>query len=306
MRVREHVGVVGATGFVGEAIVRALIARGADVTAIRAPRLNSGARDLPGLRAELRSVALARETEELRRALTDCTVVVNAAGRAAAGAGLDDALAGANALLPGLLAVAARPDARFIHVSSAAVQGRRDVLDESTATSPFSPYSTAKTLGEGLVRDREGETVCFRPTSVHGAGRPVTEALVRILRSPVASVAGRGDRPTPQVLVDNVADAIAFVATTSETPPRVVVQPWEGLTTGELVRVLGGREPRHVPESFARGFVAAAFQLARLSTGAAGTARRLEMMWFGQRQEPGWLDARWRPSQGLGAWRELA
>lgn len=306
MRVHDCVGVVGSSGFVGEAVVRALTLRGARVTAVRAPRLTSGARDLSGLRAELRSVALTRETDELRRDLADCAVVVNAAGLAAAGAGLDDALVGANSLLPGVLAVAARSDTRFIHVSSAAVQGRRDVLDESTATWPFSPYSVAKALGEGLVRDREGETVCFRPTSVHGLGRPVTRAMVRFLRSPIASVAGRGDRPSPQVLVDNVADAIALVATTSETPPSVVLQPWEGLTTGELVRVLGGQEPRHVPESVARSVVAAGFRLTRLSAGAAGAARRLEMMWFGQRQEPGWLDARWRPSRGLDAWRELA
>ena len=306
MRVREHVGVVGASGFVGEAVVRALTLQGANVTAVRAPRLNSGARDVAGLRAELRSAAILRKTEDLRRALAGCSVVVNAAGLATAGARLDDALAGANSLLPGLLGMAARPDARFIHVSSAAVQGRRGVLDESTATWPFSPYSTAKALGECLVLERGGETVCFRPTSVHGPGRSVTEAMVRVLRSPVASVAGRGDRPTPQVLVDNVADAIAFVATTSETPPSVVLQPWEGLTTGDLVRVLGGQEPRHVPESLARGVVAAGFRLARLSAGVAGTARRLEMMWFGQRQEPGWLDARWHPSQGHSAWRALA
>jgi UDP-glucose 4-epimerase len=302
----SQVAVLGSTGFVGSAVVDALARRGAVVRRVTAPRLSSDARDLNRLRAGLADPGVVRETERLREDLADCSVVVNVAGLATATAGGDDLLVGADALLPGVVASATPGRARLVHVSSAAVQGRREVLDESAEVHPFSPYSAAKAWGEALVRERAGDTVCFRPTSVHGPGRAVTRTLARALRSPVASVAGAGDLPTPQVLVANVADAVAYVATTSEQPPPVVLQPWEGLTTAELVRLLGGREPRHVPELAARAAVASGYRVARWSSGAAGTARRLEMMWFGQRQEPGWLDDRWRPPHGHDAWKELA
>jgi nucleoside-diphosphate-sugar epimerase len=301
-----RVGVLGSTGFVGSAVVEALGRRGVVVIPVTAPRLSSAARDLGRLRADLTDPVVAREVVKLRRDLADCSVVVNAAGLATATSGGHAELMGADALLPAVVAMATSGHARLVHVSSAAVQGRRDVLDESTETQPFSPYSVAKAWGEALVRERTGDTVCFRPTSVHGPERAVTRTLARALRSPAASVAGAGERPTPQVLVTNVADAISYVATTSEEPPAVVLQPWEGLTTAGLVRLLGGREPKHIPETIARPVVASGYRVARWSGGAAGVARRLDMMWFGQRQEPGWLDAHWRPPYGPEAWKELA
>lgn len=301
-----RVGVLGAGGFVGAAVVDALGQRGATVRPLSAPRLSTSARDVGRLRAELRDPVLLRQIDALRSDLADCAVVVNAAGLATATAGGHDALIGADALLPAVVGVAASSRARVVHVSSAAVQGRRDVLDESFETEPFSPYSAAKAWGEVLVRERAGDTVCFRPTSVHGRGRAVTRTLARALRSPAASVAGEGDRPTPQVLVANVADAIAFVATTDQRPPPIVLQPWEGLTTSDLVRLLGGREPRHIPEPVARAAVASGYRIAHWSGRSAGVARRLDMMWFGQRQQPGWLDARWRPPYGHEAWKEIA
>ncbi|KQW47788.1 hypothetical protein ASC77_15285 [Nocardioides sp. Root1257] len=300
------VAVLGASGFVGSAVVEALEHRGVEVRRVPSPRLSSSARGAAELSTQLAAPGLEREVESLRSALAGCSVVVNAAGLATATAGGDDALVGADALLPGVVARAAPPAARLVHVSSAAVQGRREVLDESLGTSPFSPYSAAKAWGEALVQERGGATVCFRPTSVHGHGRAVTRTLARALGSPLATVAGDGERPTPQVLVANVADAIAYVATCSEQPPPVVLQPWEGLTTAGLVRLLGGREPVHLPEPLARTVVGSGYRVARWSGRAAGIARRLDMMWFGQRQEPGWLETRWQAPYGQDAWRDLA
>jgi UDP-glucose 4-epimerase len=301
----SRVALLGATGFVGTATAEALQARGANVVPVRAPRLTSDATSVAALQAELATPAGRAAVATLQSALEGCDAVVNAAGLAAATGHHRPELIGANALLP--LAVArARPSgARLVHVSSAAVQGRRRVLDESTERAPFSPYSHSKALGELVLADHAGAVV-FRPTSVHGVGRSTTRTLVRVLSSRAASVAGPGDGPTPQVLVQNVGDAIAFVTLSTEPPPDVVLQPWEQLSVAGLVRLLGDREPKHVPARPARLVVGASARLGALAGPLAGASRRLEMMWFGQDQLPGWLDARWSPPVGPSGWKELA
>jgi len=257
------------------------------------------------LAADLESGGAREALASLRDALHGCDAVVNAAGVARATSAWDPEMVGANALLP-LVVAHARPAAtRLVHLSSVAVQGRGCVLDESSRYAPFSPYSESKTLGEQVLEDCP-DVVVFRPTSVHGVGREVTRTLVKVLSSPGASVAGRGDGGTPQVLVQNVADAVAFVALTAETPPRVVLQPSEHLTARELVRLLGDREPRHVPMSVAKVLVRSSAWLGRWSGPVAGASRRLEMMWFGQEQSGSWLDGRWSTPVGREGWRELA
>lgn len=299
------VAVLGASGFIGSAVVTAVAAGGAEVRAVPAPRLRTAARTVADLRRH--ADATGAEEAALAEVLADADVVVNAAGLSDAIAGGEDALFGANALLPLVVARALgrrdRP-ARLVHVSSAAVQGRTSCLDESPAVAPFSPYSSSKALGEQVLLGHPG-VVVFRPTSVHGPQRAVTKRLVGVLASRVASVAGAGTRPTPQVLVANTADAIAFTALAPD-PPRIVLQPGEGLTTAGLVRVVGGREPRHLPEPLARGAVAALTVGGDRVPRITVTGRRLEMMWFGQDQMRGWLeDAGWAPVVGIEGWRQL-
>jgi len=297
------VGVLGATGFVGTAVTGGLVRRGVHVVRISAPRLSTKARTLDALLADVSEVPA-----WVRTRLLACDVVVNAAGLADAGAADGDALYGANALLPLMLArtisLGGRPH-RLVHVSSAAVQGRRSCLDESTTVAPFSPYTTSKALAERAVLGFEGVTV-FRPTSVHGEGREVTRRLARFVASAMASVAGDGTRPTPQVLVENVGDAIAHVVVSQRQPPRVILQPSDSLTTADLIRLLGSREPKHVPEPLARAIVSGLAGSGRVSGRLAASARRLEMLWFGQDQVPGWLTSSgWRPVVGLECWRQL-
>jgi UDP-glucose 4-epimerase len=301
----SRVAVLGASGFVGAAASDALRTRGAVVVPVPAPRLTSAASSVAGLDADLGTPAGKAAVEALRAALEGCDAVVNAAGMASATGHHGPELVGANALLPLVVARARPPGVRLVHVSTAAVQGRRRVLDESLERAPFSPYSESKSLGEEALDD-DPDVVLFRPTSVHGAGRDTTRTLVRALSSPAASVAGRGDGPTPQVLVQNVGDAIAFVTLSAEAPPRVVLQPSDQLTVAGLVRLLGDREPLHMPYRLARLVVSAVAALGRLSGPVAGASRRLEMMWFGQDQVPGWLDTRWSPVVGSSGWKELA
>ena len=303
------VAVLGATGFVGSAVTSHLRQCGADVRIIRAPRLVAG-----GTSAE----AIIEEASEydgivqdLTRFLRGVHCVVNAAALADATGPAWRALCGANALLPLLVQRACRRAGveRLVHVSSAAVQGRVARLDESPNLFPFSAYSRSKALGEECLRrlGSRPHTVLFRPTSVHGPDRSMTRSLARFAASGLASVAGTGRNPTPQVLLGNVSAAIGYLAVCPESPPEIVLQPSEGLTTAGLLRVLGGKEPRHVPTALARSLVDTAGGIGARSSRVAGQARRLEMVWFGQAQVEGWLAGKgWRAPLGAQAWQELA
>ena len=300
-----RVVVLGGTGFIGSHVVAALKRRGYDAVPLAAPRL------LCPEQAEsaIRSYA-STQSAEVRRLVAGfgalrplSTLRGFRTHRAEAAL----RLFGANALLPRVVldAVASADVPRLVHISSAGVQGRRQRLDETYETAPLNAYTRSKAVGEALIR-ADPRVVIFRPTSVHGQSRPVTARLVRLMRSPVASVAGEGTRPTPQVLVANVADAVATVVAV-KNPPGVVLQPAEGLTTADLVRVLGNREPRRIPEVIARLAVTGAYSGSRLGVANPAWGRRLEMLWFGQEQVPGWLTSRgWKPIVGIEGWVALA
>ncbi|MBG6216690.1 nucleoside-diphosphate-sugar epimerase [Arthrobacter sp. CAN_A6] len=294
-------GVVGASGFVGSAVVSALRRAGIDVVPLPAPRLATDLLDADHLAEEARSHPC---LADLEAALRPCRVVVNAAGLAAPGAADTPELRGANSLLPAVLAEAAERVGvhRFLHLSSAAVQGSRPVLDETGATSPFSAYSRSKALGEQVLRlrsrsdaragtgDRGLEITVVRATSVQGPTRPTTVALARLARSPLASVAAPGEAPTPVVSVGALADLVVAVGDFPSRLPFLVLQPWEGLTVRTVLEAAGGR-PRELPRWLCRaalrcGYAASALTGGRLS----GAVRRAELMWFGQAQAPGWAE----------------
>jgi len=301
---KPTVVVFGATGFVGRATVAELRHRGAEVKAVRAPRL-------PPTRAnKLREALRSHDAlvAELGQELAGADAVINAAGNSDA-AGDETSLIAANALLPAVVARAVRSAGvpRFVHVSSAVVQGSMPRLDQSAHTAAFSAYSRSKVLGEILVREFAAPaTVVYRPPSVHALERPVSRMTARIARSSLSSVARPGSSPTPQALLTNVADAIAFLATTAVKPPAIVAHPSEGLTTASVLTLLGGRQPLVIPRSLAQALVALLTAGGRVMPQIAANARRIEMLWFGQSQAPSWLtDAGWSPPAGHDAWEDL-
>jgi nucleoside-diphosphate-sugar epimerase len=302
------VALLGGTGFVGRAVGAELARRGIEVRPVTAPRLSwplGMRRGLPELPPAVRQDIV----DSLAGALAGSRVVVNAAGQPDGIAPTSPSLYGANALLPTLVDRAVRLAAadRFVHISSAAVQGR-EPLDETSRVAPFSPYTGSKALGECLLlAEPAAERVVFRPTWVHDAGRPQTRALVRLARTPAACVAGDGSAPTPQVLVSDVAEAVAALVLAGGPVPPIVLQPPSGMTTGQLLRLLGGREPRHVPDWLAGAAVRGLSAYGRLGRHAGAHARRVEMLLFGRRQEAGWLAGQGAvPPLRPEAWQRLA
>lgn len=299
------VAVLGASGFVGGATSRALASRQVQVRPIASPRLA-----VPPEHARSLWRDRPYEVEALANQLRGCEVVICCAGNPDASAQDPAALFGANAALPGVAAAAALSAGarRFVHVSSAAVQGGVDRLDATETTQAFSPYARSKIEGELAVQEapHPSSTVIFRPPSVHSAERRVTRGIRVLASSPLASVVGAGDAPTPQAHIDNVAAAVAELALTPAQPPSVVIHPWEGWTTGQLMRAFGsGREPLHIPTRLGpalRGLLRFAARADRL----APNARRVEMMWFGQQQDESWLtQAGWRPPVSRDEWTTM-
>ena len=186
---------------------------------------------------------------------------------------------------------------RVIHLSSAAVQGATETLDETPRTAPFSPYSQSKAWAEeALVSERitgtEGaspEIVIVRATSVQGRGRPTTARLQRFAKSPLASVAAPGCAPTPVTSVGSLAEFIIAVGLHAGVVPPIVLQPWEGMTVSSVLVSAGGRAPRRLPRTVCRGLIKVGRVMSRLVGGRlTGPIRRVELMWFGQRQVEGW------------------
>lgn len=284
--------VLGGTGFLGSAVVTALLSRGAEVRTCQAPRL-----------LESDPIPAGISAGDLTRSLRWAEVVVNAAGLSDAAESDQSRLNAANAEMPSLVAQLARAAGvrRFVHLSSAAVQGERPVLDASDEVRPFSAYSRSKALGEQLLSKLDWPgVVLYRPQGVHGTGRRTTDSLRRIAASGLASYVAPGDRPSPQALVSNVADAAAFLAVAAEQPPHIVVHPWEGVTTAGILRQLGGRSPRRIPGWCASAAVALLRLAGRWNSRVAATARRVQLMWFGQRIEGSWLtEVGWTP---VSAW----
>lgn len=292
--------VIGASGFVGSAIVARLNAEGISVDPIEAPRLATRSLDVDSIIDEAEQ--LEGIIDSLAEAFASAQVVVNAAGLAAPNMQDLPPLMGANALLPAVIAIAAQRTGvrRVIHLSSAAVQGPRLVLDASEETAPFSAYSFSKTLGEEALLDLQDyfleehpesapELCILRATSVQGRGRRTTELFAKMASSPFASVAGAGQGKSPVSSVYALAEFVVMLGTFPGELPTIVLQPWEGATVASASLDAGRRKPHHLPEWLCRAAIKAGYKVSELMNDRfSGSVRKVEVMWFGQGIDDSW------------------
>lgn len=292
--------VIGASGFVGSAIVARLNAEGISVDPIEVPRLATRSLDVDSIIDEAEQ--LEGIIDSLAEAFASAQVVVNAAGLAAPNMQDLPPLMGANALLPAVIAIAAQRTGvrRVIHLSSAAVQGPRPVLDASEETAPFSAYSFSKTLGEEALLDLQDyfleehpesapELCILRATSVQGRGRRTTELFAKMASSPFASVAGAGQGKSPVSSVYALAEFVVMLGTFPGELPTIVLQPWEGATVASASLDAGRRKPHHLPEWLCRAAIKAGYKVSELMNDRfSGSVRKVEVMWFGQGIDDSW------------------
>ncbi|MEO3773135.1 NAD-dependent epimerase/dehydratase family protein [Micromonospora sp. B9E7] len=303
----NKVAVLGSSGFVGRAVVAELRNRGVKVQPVATPRLSWPLTQ--ALRTDSVPAGLHEDVvDALAAQLDGAQIVINTAGLPNGSAPDSAELYGGNSLLPTLVARASAlvNARRLVHVSSAAAQGAME-LDETSLTMPFSPYSRSKAMGERLLQREDCiDAVIYRSTWVHDVDRPNTRALIRLAQSRASCVAGDGTAPTPQVLIDDVAAAITHLGLLNGPVPPIVLQPYNGMTTGLLLRLLGGREPLHLPPRVARYATRCFTAYGRTSLNANAHARRVEMLLFGKRQTPGWLaDQGLAPQLRPEAWERL-
>jgi glycosyltransferase involved in cell wall biosynthesis/nucleoside-diphosphate-sugar epimerase len=300
--------VVGASGFVGRHVVEALRARGDDVVAVPAPRLRSSGRDVATLLAEVGGVLDHLAPDVVPSGID---VLVNAAGMSAATHPGGSDLVGANALLPAVLAAAAARSGvqRLVHVSSAAVQGTSHLLDSSSRRRPENAYARSKALGEeALERSRPGslDIVIYRPPGVHSPDRAVTRSIRALAAGRWSWTTAPGTAGSPQSLVANVADAVAYL-TRHDDPPPVVHHPSEGVSTAGLLLDLGGHPPHLLPRPLGAALIRGADLAARVVPRLGGHASRVRILLAGQPQAPSWLtQSGWQPVVGPEGWRALA
>jgi nucleoside-diphosphate-sugar epimerase len=303
---RGGVLITGATGFVGRAVVRALLAAGLPPARLRCVVRSSAAAERSGVpRESVRLGDLGHDAADaaLREAAHRAEVVLHLAGAVKAWRrrGYDDVNRGGTARLVAALQHAA-PAAHVVLVSSLAAAGPSvdgvgsDALPDRCH--PVSAYGESKRRGElEVVRSGLAWTI-VRPPVVYGAGDGATQLLFRQACAPVAPVPRR---PAPLSAI-HVRDVVEALRLAIARRPAGAVLPLDGperTDTHAFVRAIAaacGRRARLLPVPLPLAAVAAS-----VCDLFAGIVRRAAYFSGDKVREiaaPGWV-ADGRPAQRL-------
>lgn len=247
--------VTGATGFVGAAIVRALLARGETVRVLARP--NSDRRNVSHLNVEVVEGRL-EDLESLRRAVRGCRVLIHTAAdyriwvpdpAAMMRANVD----GTRALMEAALAESVE---RVVYTSSVATLGHVEggSADEDTPTSiadKVGPYKQSKFLAEeavrALVKDKGLPAVIVNPSTPIGPGDVKPTPTGRMI---VEAASGRMpayvDTGLNIVHVDDVAQGHLLALDKGRIGERYILGG-ENLSLADILiriaTITGGRPP---------------------------------------------------------------
>ena len=197
------IALTGATGFVGRAVVSALMAKSCQVSAlVRDPAragLNSNVRQVQG---DLQNSAA---LDDLTR---DADVVIHIAGVIGALRRNDFFAANEQGSLAVADAAARNGVARFVHISSLAAREPE-----------LSMYGASKRAGEVAVEEFKTRmsVVVLRPPAVYGPGDRGTLPLLRSLTQSIAVIPGTSTSRFSLIYVDDLARIIVEAAEATRT-----------------------------------------------------------------------------------------
>jgi UDP-glucose 4-epimerase len=249
---RPLIALTGATGFIGQCLLRELPKRGYRLRVLlRRPSV------VPMDAASAVVGDLARP-QNMAAALADVDAVIHSAGLAHAMSGLpedDYRMLNTEATI-GLARAAQRAGAkRFVFLSSIRAQAGATadhVLTEDLAPQPTDAYGRSKLAAEQGLAALDLDWVALRLVLVYGTGVKGNMAeLLRFARSPYPLPLGLLPARRSLLSLDNLVAAIDAVLTTPERlrRPLIVADP-KALTIPEMIAALRrglGRRPGLIP-----------------------------------------------------------
>jgi nucleoside-diphosphate-sugar epimerase len=263
------VGITGASGFIGSAVVERHLASGDDVRILA----RSGRTGLPS-RAVVMFGDLTGPNESLIRFADGLDVLYHCAGE------LRDHTRMQAVNVDGtraLVAAARGRIGRWVQLSSAGVYGRhRDgVVVEQTPLAPAGVYEETKAAADGVVleaaRQRQiASAVILRPSIVFGEGMPNQSIaqLARAIDRGVFFFIGAPGASANYVHRSNVVDALVVCGTSAAADGRIYnLSDWCTIEdfAAAIADALGRRRPLlRLPEPPVRAAVRAFGRLARL------------------------------------------
>lgn len=259
--------VTGATGFLGKALARRLLARGDEVTALGRNPVMLAALEREGMRPLRADLA---DADAVRAACQGQDVIFHSGALSSPWGPSQDFyranLLGTQNVIAGCEAAGAR---RLVHVSTPSIYFRFGPRlnvreDASLPEQPANEYTRTKRLAEAEIDRafaRGLPVISIRPRALFGEGdNAILPRLIRRLRSRRLPVIGDGQNITDLTYIENAVDALLLCA---EAPAELLGRKYN-ITNGEplllwgLVRklcdALGYEFPRRqVPYALALG-----------------------------------------------------
>jgi 2-alkyl-3-oxoalkanoate reductase len=238
-----NVGVTGGTGFLGGALVRRLLAKGALVRALARPSRRADALEAQGaevVRGDL------RDEEAVARAFAGRDLVYHVGAKVEGRGGqkeyFETNVSGTEQVLKACLREGVR---RVVYASSVAVYGpvrQGEPINENTpyddAPEKRDSYAQSKIEADRLAADFAQKTglavTILRPGVVFGPGKPLPMGLLGARLGNVGVVIGSRGQRIPLNYVENLIDAMELVATGRDPGlEQFLVVDDDSLTLGE-------------------------------------------------------------------------
>jgi nucleoside-diphosphate-sugar epimerase len=249
----KRAAVTGAGGFIGEAVARALVSEGAEVTGLDID---------PALAAKVEAAGATFATADiadrtaLDAAFEGADLVIHTAAYVREWGEMEDFVAvNVGGTVNVLDAAEAAGAERVVHISSVVVYGYADENEQDEGAHRRNvgiPYIDTKSASDRIACRRGA--VVVRPGDVYGPGSvPWLLRPLELTRSRQAALPGAGDGQMLPAYIDDLVAAIVLAAQKGEAGAAYTVWDGEPISFDEffaaVAKISGGAEARRLPRS---------------------------------------------------------